>query len=91
MFGFATNETNSMMPSPIDLARKLTNKMTELRESCEIAYLRPDGKVQVSVNYDSEGNVISLDSIVLSTQHDETMSDNQKKLDQTFVKSSSGQ
>ncbi|WP_407453040.1 methionine adenosyltransferase [Methanobrevibacter sp.] len=80
MFGFATNETESLMPFPIDLARKLTNKLTELRESGEIPYLRPDGKAQVSVNYDKDGNVISLDAVVLSTQHDETMSDNQEQL-----------
>ena len=55
MFGFATNETESLMPYPIDLARKLTNKLTELRESGEIPYLRPDGKAQVSVNYDEDG------------------------------------
>ena len=80
MFGFATNETDTLMPFPIDLARKLTNKLTELRESGEIPYLRPDGKAQVSVNYDKDGNVISLDAVVLSTQHDETVSDNQEKL-----------
>ncbi|MDO5860686.1 methionine adenosyltransferase [Methanobrevibacter sp.] len=80
MFGFATNETDSLMPYPIDLARKLTNKLTELRESGEIPYLRPDGKAQVSVNYDKEGNVVSLDAVVLSTQHDETMSENQEQL-----------
>jgi len=80
MFGFATNETESLMPYPIDLARKLTNKLTELRENGEIPYLRPDGKAQVSVNYDKEGNVVSLDAVVLSTQHDETMSDNQEQL-----------
>ena len=80
MFGFATNETESLMPFPIDLARKLTNKLTELRESGEIPYLRPDGKAQVSVNYDEDGNVLSLDAVVLSTQHDETVSDNQEKL-----------
>ena len=80
MFGFATNETDSLMPYPIDLARKLTNKLTELRESGEIPYLRPDGKAQVSVNYDKDGNVVSLDAVVLSTQHDETVSDNQDKL-----------
>ena len=82
MFGFATNETESLMPYPIDLARKLTNKLTELRESGELPYLRPDGKAQVSVNYDKEGNVVSLDAIVLSTQHDESMSDNQEQLKQ---------
>ena len=80
MFGFATDETESLMPYPIDLARKLTNKLIELRESGEIPYLRPDGKAQVSVNYDKDGNVISLDAVVLSTQHDETMSDNQEQL-----------
>ena len=80
MFGYATNETDSLMPYPIDLARKLTNKLTELRESGEIPYLRPDGKAQVSVNYDKEGNVLSLDAVVLSTQHDETVSDNQEQL-----------
>ena len=80
MFGFATNETDSLMPYPIDLARKLTNKLTELRESGEIPYLRPDGKAQVSVNYDKDGNVVSLDAVVLSTQHDETMSENQEQL-----------
>ena len=80
MFGFATNETESLMPYPIDLARKLTNKLTELRESGEIPYLRPDGKAQVSVNYDEDGNVVSLDAVVLSTQHDETVSDDQETL-----------
>ena len=80
MFGYATNETDSLMPFPIDLARKLTNKLTELRESGEIPYLRPDGKAQVSVNYDEKGNVISLDAVVLSTQHDESMSENQEGL-----------
>ncbi|MDO5814603.1 MAG: methionine adenosyltransferase [Methanobrevibacter sp.] len=80
MFGFATDETESLMPYPIDLARKLTNKLTELRESGEIPYLRPDGKAQVSVNYDKDGNVISLDAVVLSTQHDDTVSDNQEQL-----------
>ena len=80
MFGYATNETDSLMPFPIDLARKLTNKLTELRESDEIPYLRPDGKAQVSVNYDKDGNVISLDAVVLSTQHDESVSENQEQL-----------
>ena len=80
MFGFATNETESLMPYPIDLARKLTNKLTELRESGELPYLRPDGKAQVSVNYDKDGNVVSLDAVVLSTQHDESMSENQEQL-----------
>lgn len=79
MFGYATNETDSLMPFPIDLARKLTNKLTELRQTNEIPYLRPDGKAQVSVKYE-DGKVKSLDAIVLSTQHDETMSENQEQL-----------
>ena len=82
MFGFASTETDSLMPYPIDLARKLTNKLTELRETNEIPYLRPDGKAQVSVNYDDEGNVKYLEAIVVSTQHDESVSDNQEQLHQ---------
>ena len=58
------------MSYPIDLARKLTNKLTELRESNEIPYLWQDGKSQVSLNYYKDGNVLSLDAGVLSTQHD---------------------
>ena len=82
MFGFASTETDSLMPYPIDLARKLTNKLTELRQTNEIPYLRPDGKAQVSVNYDDEGNVKYLEAIVVSTQHDESVSDNQEQLHQ---------
>ena len=63
-----------------DDARKLPNKLTERRESGELPYLRPDGKAQVSVNYDKDGNVVSLDAVVLSTQHDESMSENQEQL-----------
>ena len=80
MFGYATNETETYMPYPIYLARGLTSKLTQLREDNVLSYLRPDAKAQVSVNYDKEGNVVSLGTIVLSTQHDKTMSDNQEAL-----------
>ena len=80
MFGYATNETETYMPYPIYLARGLTNKITQLREDKVLPYLRPDAKAQVSVNYDAEGNVVSLGTVVLSTQHDETMSENQEAL-----------
>ncbi|WP_295722863.1 methionine adenosyltransferase [uncultured Methanobrevibacter sp.] len=80
MFGYATNETETYMPYPIYLARGLTNKITQLREDKVLPYLRPDAKAQVSVNYDKEGNVVSLGTVVLSTQHDESMSENQDAL-----------
>lgn len=73
MFGFATNETDNYMPYPIYLARNLTNKLTELRENNVLEFLRPDAKAQVSVNYDEDENVISLETVVLSTQHDESI------------------
>ena len=73
MFGFATNETDNYMPYPIYLARNLTNKLTELRENNVLEFLRPDAKAQVSVNYDENENVISLETVVLSTQHDESI------------------
>jgi S-adenosylmethionine synthetase len=61
------------MPYPIYLARNLTNKLTELRENNVLEFLRPDAKAQVSVNYDEDENVISLETVVLSTQHDESI------------------
>jgi S-adenosylmethionine synthetase len=70
MFGYATNETPEFMPLPIILAHKLLKKRTELRNSGELSYLRPDGKAQVSVEYEN-GKPIRVDSIVFSTQHDE--------------------
>jgi S-adenosylmethionine synthetase len=69
MFGYATNETDSYMPYSIDLAHKLAQKLTQVRKSGELPYLRPDGKTQVSVEYDEKGKPIRLKAVVLSTQH----------------------
>ena len=69
MFGYATNETEEYMPYPISLAHKLTRKLTEVRKSGILTYLRPDGKSQVTVEYDENGKPLHLDAVVLSTQH----------------------
>ena len=71
MFGYACNETEEFMPLAISLAHKLTRKLTAVRKSGEIAYLRPDGKSQVTVAYDEEGKPAYIDTVVISTQHGE--------------------
>lgn len=78
MFGYATDETEELMPYPIVLAHKLTKKLTEVRKSGRLSYLRPDGKSQVSVEYDEDGKPKRIEAIVVSTQHNEDVT--QKEL-----------
>ena len=77
MFGYATNETEEYMPYAISLAHKLTKKLTEVRKNGTLDYLRADGKSQVSVEYDENGKVKRLEAIVISTQHDEKVTQEQ--------------
>ena len=77
MFGFATNETEEYMPYPISLAHKLAKKLTEVRKNGTLKYLRPDGKSQVSVEYDENGKPLRLEAVVLSTQHDDDVTQEQ--------------
>jgi S-adenosylmethionine synthetase len=81
MFGYATNETPELMPTPISLAHKLAQKLSEVRKSGLMAYLRPDGKSQVTVEYDSNNQPVRVDAVVISTQHAENVGNDELRAD----------
>ena len=86
MFGYASNETAEYMPYPIALAHKLARQLTKVRKDGTLSYLRPDGKTQVTVEYDENHHPIRLDAVVLSTQHDENVTQEQIHKDiKTYV------
>ena len=81
MFGYATNETESYMPYPIALAHKLTKRLSEVRKDGTLDYLRPDGKAQVTIEYDENDKPVRVNTIVISTQHDPDVTQEQIKKD----------
>ncbi|HEY2053202.1 MAG TPA: methionine adenosyltransferase [Solirubrobacterales bacterium] len=81
MFGYATNETPELMPTPVSLAHKLTHRLSDVRKTGLMAYLRPDGKSQVTVEYNAENKPVRVDAVVISTQHAETVSNEELRAD----------
>ena len=81
MFGYATNETEELMPAPISFAHKLARRLTEVRKNGKLPYLRPDGKSQVTVEYDEQGKPVRIDAVVVSTQHAETIGTEELRAD----------
>jgi len=81
MFGYASNETPELMPMPISLAHKLSKRLSEVRKSGLMSYLRPDGKSQVTVEYDSNNKPVRVDAVVISTQHADTVGNQELRAD----------
>ena len=77
MFGYAVNENADLMPTPISLAHKLTERLSHVRKNGTLPFLRPDGKSQVTVEYDAKGKVVRVDAVVISTQHAETVTNDE--------------
>ena len=77
MFGYAVDENEELMPTPISLAHKLTMRLSQVRKNGTLPFLRPDGKSQVTVEYDANGKVLRVDAVVISTQHSETVANDE--------------
>src|SRR6185437_2798274 len=81
MFGYASNETPELMPAPISLAHRLTQRLSEVRKTGMMSYLRPDGKSQVSVEYEANHKPVRVDAVVISTQHAEHVTNEELRAD----------